>query len=109
VNLPKPYPNDCEGTMSEKLLPCPFCGGEAEIERLEDPTIWFVDCSQCKCQLDETYETKEDVIEAWNTRRSLSVTKIAKLLTAYLSDYSSNKFAEEIVSADKRGELDEKD
>lgn len=43
--------------MGEKLKACPFCGGEAEIERVGTArmsTIYF--CTECSCRL-ETGET----------------------------------------------------
>ena len=45
----------------EKLLPCPFCGGEAH---LFDGN--WVECTKCGCQTPETFE--EVVISAWNRR-----------------------------------------
>lgn len=59
--------------MTEKttiLLPCPFCGGEAEIERIGDrrqSTVYA--CLFCGCRL----ETGEECLHgsAWNTRADL--------------------------------------
>ena len=56
--------------MSE-LLPCPFCGGEAEIchvTQLWEPrdSYW----AKCKnCRINGAHHTTEaEAIEAWNTR-----------------------------------------
>lgn len=51
----------------EALLPCPFCGGEAE-------TIWNYteNCLETKCSNCSTYfregNDREEAIKAWNTR-----------------------------------------
>lgn len=65
--------------MSE-LKPCPFCGGEAQIDSTElhdeyraDDFTWLVICSSAACygnayQLDHTFYNRQDAVEAWNTR-----------------------------------------
>lgn len=54
--------------MSEiKLLPCPFCGGEAEI--LGDKTHWIY-CPNC-CSETKSFKTKKEAIERWNTRKPM--------------------------------------
>lgn len=75
--------------MSEiKLLPCPFCGGEARMlyiheelgeccvdstEELEDETISaFIHCYSCSTEVfPREAEKPKDVIEAWNTRKPI--------------------------------------
>jgi Lar family restriction alleviation protein len=55
------------------LLPCPFCGGEAEITRYGTQKVSTVyDCTNCGCSL-ETGETT-DFGKQWNTRKNLSKT-----------------------------------
>lgn len=55
----------------EKLKPCPFCGGEAEV--LRNPIIngaihnAVVHCEECKART-TIYVFEKDAIEAWNTR-----------------------------------------
>ena len=54
--------------MSVDLKPCPFCGAEAEIERVGTPrhsTIY--NCTYCGCRL-ETGEEWWDHGKDWNTR-----------------------------------------
>lgn len=55
--------------MSE-LLPCPFCGGEAEIltaESMRGGYLFGIMCNDC-CSRGDVYETEAEAIEAWNTR-----------------------------------------
>lgn len=49
-----------------KLLPCPFCGGEAELTGFNAPEYW-VWCPSCKASTG-AHTGKENAIEAWNTR-----------------------------------------
>lgn len=63
--------------MSElKLLPCPFCGGEAEYYKRYigygssglGAHDWFsVKCEKCRTKSDE-YKTEAEAIAAWNRR-----------------------------------------
>lgn len=59
--------------MSDELMPCPFCGGEARI--LEDTTgdyLWpdrfVVECSNEHCMASSMWSTRERVVFAWNRR-----------------------------------------
>lgn len=67
-----------------KLLPCPFCGHEAEIERYGDirqSTIYSCTCCGCRLETNETYDHGSQ----WNVRET------------YISDYMENysKFLDE--------------
>src|ERR1044072_6675376 len=48
----------------DRLLPCPFCGGQAE-ESYGAPGCSFVQCRVCKASSDDTR-----TVEKWNTRVS---------------------------------------
>ena len=55
--------------MSDTLLPCPFCGGEARIEQHEK-SKWLAFCDDVYgCGTEGWYEdTPEEAIAAWNRR-----------------------------------------
>lgn len=56
--------------MSVDLLPCPFCGSEAEIERYGDhrqSTIYA--CTMCGCRLETGEEWGHG--ENWNRRAKI--------------------------------------
>lgn len=48
------------------LLPCPFCGGEAELTGFDAPEYW-VWCPKCKASAD-MHTGMENAIAAWNAR-----------------------------------------
>lgn len=64
--------------MSEKLKPCPFCGGKARLEAIDfdddyptnlSEVIWWVMCTKCGAHTDEySTPTEAEAIAAWNTR-----------------------------------------
>ena len=58
--------------MSDKLKPCPFCGGEAElVEHNEGLVFYFVRCKNENCfagAADVRHFSKETLVEAWNRR-----------------------------------------
>lgn len=54
-----------------ELKPCPFCGGEAFLEKHHNRFIdwWIVGCTQCNIkQCGRIYEFPFEAIEAWNRR-----------------------------------------
>lgn len=63
---------------NEKLKPCPFCGGEAELQYggrgdRESAGMSFVRCKGCcaigkKFEVSRKYSSDEEAIEAWNRR-----------------------------------------
>lgn len=52
--------------MSNKLKPCPFCGGHAIIDGC-DGGDWIVICNECNASIGYK-ETKQEAIEEWNWR-----------------------------------------
>lgn len=54
----------------DKLKPCPFCGGEAEIEDMKGE--YSVICNTCFGASD-ICETKEETIAAWNRRHETTI------------------------------------
>ena len=61
----------------EKLKPCPFCGGEAEMSvdggnHGYTPDIYYVKCKHCGAQIrkvsDNYYDLSNAVVNAWNNR-----------------------------------------
>lgn len=53
--------------MSEELKACPFCGGEAEIERVGNRRVSTVyQCTNCGCSLETGEEWGHG--KGWNTR-----------------------------------------
>lgn len=65
--------------MSEKLKPCPFCGGKADIKRELDVdlggTFYSVQCRSCRASSGDKYASEdcpqlyEEVREKWDTRK----------------------------------------
>lgn len=55
----------------EELKPCPFCGGEATVKRIESIYRYRVSCDKCPVEVGRHwFGTKEEAIEAWNRRVS---------------------------------------
>lgn len=52
--------------MSDKLKPCPFCGGEAVISGC-DGGDWIVICNVCDASIGDK-GTEREAIEEWNCR-----------------------------------------
>lgn len=56
--------------LEAELLPCPFCGKTDDIEigetlpECSTELVWAISC----CSTMVGFTTKEDAIEAWNTR-----------------------------------------
>lgn len=50
------------------MLPCPFCGGDAEIKRMGTNRVsMIIGCVDCSCTL-ETGETSINERSQWNSR-----------------------------------------
>lgn len=52
---------------TQKLKPCPFCGGDASYLYKQSSTTWYVFCGECESSGAESY-SENDAIAAWNRR-----------------------------------------
>ena len=50
-----------------KLLPCPFCGGEAS-KRLFYGGKYGIYCDECSARVGGLYDTEAEAVAAWNAR-----------------------------------------
>lgn len=52
---------------------CPLCAGQASIFEESDGMLFGVSCTKCNCRVGghHPYYTKEQAIEAWNSRSGL--------------------------------------
>lgn len=55
----------------QKLLECPFCGGEAKVNKWEGG--FKVLCQKVFCAVLGPFNTEAEAIEAWNTRTNKAV------------------------------------
>ena len=51
--------------MADKLVPCPFCGGDAKLRKSDFG--FYVICEDCMV-VTQTYSTDDDAISTWNKR-----------------------------------------
>lgn len=63
----EPEVSALRASIPDALLPCPFCGGEAEA-RTGEATGW-VSCTTPNCDAHQMHYTIEAAVEAWNTRK----------------------------------------
>lgn len=89
---------------SVELKPCPFCGGEAEIERYGTPRqSTIVCCTDCGCTIEGPEEFAHG--RQWNTRATDPLLdEMAEALKAMLARESASgrsfcKPCDEVVSA----------
>ena len=81
-----------------KLLPCPFCGGEA-IQEAGERAVWYdeyeyfecVHCTNCKASVEA--ETVEEAVTKWNARKPME--RIIERLEEKLSDTNFEKATQE--------------
>lgn len=67
-----PKPDDLRPPPeSARLLPCPFCGGQARHEEY-GLSQYIVLCGPCDCHL-SPQESVEDAVNAWNRRAALTI------------------------------------
>lgn len=81
----------------DDLKKCPFCGGEASLCNCavmqNDKWMWSIECAKCGVIIDR--ENKNDVIEAWNTRKPME--KIIEQIEEELRESTELYKAEEVV------------
>ena len=92
--------------MSE-LKRCPFCGGEARLQKINKHGAYYVICKTCGCRTPKYQhrftskeERQEDAIEAWNTRKPMEriVERLEKIKeNAWDEEYQTMCDAIEIV------------
>lgn len=61
-----------ECTRRGIVLPCPFCGGEAELKQLSGR--WAV-CCKVHCVGTKIHGNKAKALTAWNTRRAMAIVR----------------------------------
>ncbi len=61
------YELDYLGEPGKELKPCPFCGGNAEMNHGDEHGVWWVDCSDCGAET-VGHSTEEEAAYAWNRR-----------------------------------------
>lgn len=59
--------------IERKLLPCPFCGGEADcnntgVNDKDGNPIWWVECISCGANVEGDNNSEKAATKAWNTR-----------------------------------------
>ena len=71
------------------LLPCPFCGGRAEIAEIEteDLPLWLGECQEPPCEaVAPVRPTRDEAIAAWNTRQPTQSDALRDVLREVLED-----------------------
>jgi Lar family restriction alleviation protein len=68
--MQSPGPAQQPDSGSSGLLPCPFCGGKANVyeNEVDFVTKWSVGCGDCNCNMDVCEDTPADAAVVWNTR-----------------------------------------
>lgn len=86
--------------QNDKLLPCPFCGGEAFVDthkfwdvEAKDFTVktYGVRCYECQAGTMQYFRTEEDAIKQWNTRKPM------ERIVEQLEKLKTNAFDDEVV------------
>ena len=82
---------------SNKLLPCPFCGGEAGMDADKigkGKELYYVYCkNDCITQYGYSY-SKEEAIQSWNTRKPMEriVERVEEEYNKWADIYDIDKF-----------------
>ena len=62
------------------MKPCPFCGGEATVERIGKSGYYYVACNTAYCCDFGKFDTEAEAIAAWNTRAELGSESVDYML-----------------------------
>lgn len=63
-------PRQFDDTETEKPLPCPFCGGEVNVDEIIDGCITLISCNGEHCEVfpELRDEYRNEAIRRWNIR-----------------------------------------
>ncbi|WIY54106.1 Lar family restriction alleviation protein [Devosia sp. YIM 151766] len=77
---------------NERLLPCPFCGGDGLVHNVRGTTMWSVSCKNCDAGGNGKW-TADLAIAAWNRRQSPAGVEVSEqmLIDAFLRGESWRK------------------
>lgn len=87
--------------MTDRLKPCPFCGGKAtvEVDTIgKGAFLYSVVCDELDCVAQRKYYmSREQAVKDWNTRKPMD--RIVEQLKEYQRNYSSGLggFTDELV------------
>jgi len=96
--------------VSEKLLPCPFCGAEdkylvqAFTQATETFAFWSVECSFCGVEVADD-ESQERADAAWNTRAPADLRSALEAETsaaAWVNSIPGVRPSDQFIAADRR-------
>lgn len=68
---------------TQELLPCPFCGGEADVRMYQDESLWShaivtktqVGCNECDYSFATEPGYEIEALDRWNTRSPITNNK----------------------------------
>ena len=84
-------------TMPVPLKPCPFCGGEAEFERIGTPRrSTQVRCGGCGAHL-ESSDEGDHASDSWNRRMPSEDRAALKAVRKALSELMANHLQDDVV------------
>lgn len=85
--------------QNDKLLPCPFCGGEAKTTFICDGRYNEIKCKTPKCimnvDMPAFYESKEEAIKKWNSRKPME--RIVERLEELFKHHNATKTVQRLV------------
>ena len=73
-------------TNEIELLPCPYCGGSAELDysvlKINRNNCWRFKCKKCGASASMSFTSKDEAIKNWNTRCNTYIADIKLLREA---------------------------